>query len=260
MIRYLESIQSGKSINYPAFVRKASSYGFSESVIRACFKVSKDTKKKGNFYFLEIKNNDLYIANFSRFFEVNENKKVELSVHGNSKKAKSDFSHLLIKLNHYDVVPWVVVFDKNEYKYLFKEKLKKKIIIIENEDSFGNLEQSFHNEQLDLSEFNFILGFGNYITDRNFREFLNSYDHVICFLDIDLGGLKTFASLKANLSSKTTFYFSNKMEDYLRAYGNEIGDKAYLQALSFINSPGLDQVVKAIKQHKKFAEQEIFQH
>ena len=260
MLRYLESINNGNSVNYPAFVRKASSYGFSESSIRDSFSVNKDQGKKGHFYFLKVKNEELYTSNFSRFFEINENKKVELSVHGNSKKAKSDFSHLLIKINHNDVVPWVVVFDKNEFQYNFSDRFKKKLIIIENEDSFGNLERSFHGENLNLSEFNFVLGFGNYVTDRNFRDFLNSYEEVVCFLDIDLGGLKTFSSLENNLKTNTSFYFSEKMERYLTAYGKNINDKDYAQVSRFRNSKGLAPVIKAIKQHKKFAEQEVFQH
>lgn len=260
MKQYLLNISNGKSVNYNAFVKKAQSFKITEDIIRDAFKIKKDISRKGNFYFLSVKNDSIYEHVFSKFDLSNKNKKVELSLHGNSKKAKSSFSFLLIKHNHTDIVPDAIVFNEQSYSFSFKNKLKRKLIIIENEDNFGNVIASFNNEQINLDEYNFILGFGNYISDKNFTNFLESYDLIKCFFDIDLGGLKTFSSLDSKLNTEIEFFYSDKMSRYLKLYGNKITDQSYIEVSKYKSNNKLVHVVSDILNNRKFAEQEIFQH
>ncbi len=260
MNKYIDSISNDKSLNLKAFQARALSYKISLQQIKEAFYIVKDAEKKGDFYKLSVKCQDAYDNAFGRFVVENKNKKVEMSLRGNSKKAKSSFSFLLIKLNFDDRVPWTVVFDDKHFEYSFKEKRKKKLMIIENEDNFGNITDSFNSEDIDLSEYNFALGLGNYISDRNFTDFLNSYDNVVCFFDIDTGGLKMFSNLDSKTTTNLEFYFSEKMNSYLHKYGNKINDRQYLEVNRYLKIPKLHCVIKAIKESKKFAEQEIFQH
>ena len=232
----------------------------SEEYIKSIFKISKDTGRRGNFYHLLVKDSDKYDEAFSKFKIEKTNKKVEKSIYGNSKKAKSDFSFLLVKQNYDDEIPNVVVFNEQDYQCNFEYSMKQKLMIIENEDNFGNIIDSFNNESIDLNEYNFILGFGNYISDRNFTRFLNEYSEIQCFFDIDLGGLKTFSSLDSRLETEIEFYYSEKMSNYLRKYGTTIKEKDYIETSKYRNNEKLKLVVADILNHKKFAEQEVFQH
>ena len=260
MKSYLSKIMSNQSINYSGFIKKAKSFKIDEFTVKSTFRITKDSSRKGSYYYLSVRDSDKYDLIFSRFNAQNENKKVEMSLYGNSKKAKSSFSFLLVKVSHDDLVPQVVVFDGIDYVCDFKDKLKKKLIIIENEDNFGNIASSFKDERVDLNDFSFVLGFGNYISDRNFSRFLSNFSEIRCFFDIDLGGLKTFTSLESNLSTSVSFFYSKKMSDYLSKYGNKIKEKDYIAVRKYQKNNKLKTVVKDILHHKKFAEQEIFQH
>jgi hypothetical protein len=256
---YLNSINKNSSLNYNAFIKKCSSYSISENTVKECFVIKKDSSKKGNFYYLTIKDNSSFSRIFDKFNIEKENKKVQLSLHGNSKKAKSDNSFLLVKLNAHDIVPWSVVVDKTSF-YSNTNDFKKKLIVIENEDNFWNIIDSFKNEDLNLDEFNFILGFGNYISDNKFTVFFDLYDEILCYLDIDIGGLKTFSSLDKNITKNISFYFSEHMNKYLNEFGKTITENDYIEVSKYTSNPKLLKVTSAILKSKKFAEQEIFQH
>lgn len=260
MINYLNKIENYKSLNYLAFLKKASSFNIQEKDIKDIFSIKKDRTKKGNFYFLEIENKKNYHNLFDKFKYENDNKKVQLSIHGNSKKAKSDYSYLLINMNYNDSIPEVVVFNKENYISKFDfNNLKSKLMIIENEDNFFNIINSFKNDDINLNEYNFVFGSGNEITDKNFIKFFDLYDCIYCYLDIDLGGLKTFSTLEKNLNSNVNFYFSESMKVLLSKYGKNITDKEYLSVLSYSDNLKLKKVISSILSTKKFAEQEIFQ-
>lgn len=254
MKKYLEKILNQEPISYSSFLKQCEKNNISDQKNRTIFSISSNGKK--NQYLLTIKNKQLFEDTFSNFLIKHEDKKVEAALRGNSKKAKSSRSLMIWKENSNGVNSIAIEF--NNQDYVLNIDKKKKLIIIENLNNFLNIKSNF--PELDLKEYNFVWGNGNNITDKNFISFLNEYEEVICFFDIDLGGFKMFKSLYNQLNTKIEFYFNDFMKEKIITHGKTITIDQYNTTMKFYKDvPALNDVLLFINKHQKFAEQEIFQ-
>tara|TARA_Y100001960_G_scaffold334192_1_gene446940 strand:- start:18459 stop:19235 length:777 start_codon:yes stop_codon:yes gene_type:complete len=253
---YLDKIEKKESLSYLAFLKKCEKQGITDMKLRMIFSISPSSKR--NQYILSIKDEDLFNKTFSKFLIKDEDLKVEAALHGNSKTVKSDKALLIWKENFDSLNSVGIEFNESNYK-LDKSK-KNKLIIIENLNNFLNIKSNFNNE-IDLDEYNFVWGSGNSITNKYFSSFLNEYNEIICFFDIDLGGLKFYKSLKKQTDTNLSFFFSDDMKKNVEIFGTQINFDIYSKVLkNYSTVEGLEDIIAFIKEHKKFAEQEIFQH
>ena len=255
--KYLKNISSGKEINYKNFKKICSASGIDNSTIKDIFSA---VGMSNNKYVLTVKNHELYDLTFSKFYVENNNTKVQSALRGDSKKNKSPYSILTIK-ERYNALFGISLFFKDNICTQIPFKLKRKLMIVENANVFCDIQSCFTNSEINLNEYNFVFGSGNSVTDKSFYDFFDSYDEVVCLFDIDLGGFKFYKTLSLNLKTKLTFYFDKENERKLMKFGNPISDDTYLKMNNIYKDiQGLNKIISIVNKHKKFAEQEIFQH
>lgn len=259
MKRYLDKIKNNNHINYKVFLGLCIKNKIKEDILRNIFSINSCKCKSKNQYILTIKNEELFEKIFSTFFSKDKDKKVQAALQGNSKKAKNENSILIWKENFSDCNSIAISF-KNK-KYQLNLNKKKNLIIIENLNNFANIKSNFEENEINLEDYNFVLGMGNSITNNNFSDFLNEYENIVCLFDIDLGGLKFFKTLLKNIKTNQTFLLNDKMKEKILIYGKKIDIKQYNEVLKYKKEvPELNEITNFIIKHKKFAEQEIFQH
>lgn len=245
-------------MSYQVFLNKCLKHNIKDQHLRKIFTIKSCLCKKKNQYMLTIKDQALFDSTFSRFFASNDDVKVKAALRGDSKTAKSNKSLLIWKEHHSSVNSVGIEFHESNYD--FHTLKKDKLIIIENLNNFLNIETNFDSD-IDLNEYNFVWGSGNNITNQHFVEFLNEYKDIVCLFDIDLGGLKFYKSLKNQINTNIQFYFTPKMEKMAKEFGKPISMNDYETLMKhYAKTEGLEHIVSFIKETKKFAEQEIFQH
>jgi 5S rRNA maturation endonuclease (ribonuclease M5) len=256
IFKYLKKIKNFEELSFSGFKNTCLKHNISNETISNVFSAKGNGNNK---YVLSIKNQELFNDTFLKFEYESENVKVESALRGNSKLSKSPYSILNFKGNYDDINGISIIFKKKVFTLNFE--LKKKLIIIENVNTYCDIISFFKNSNINLNEYNFIFGSGNSITNNHFVDFLNEYDSIFCLFDIDLGGLKFFKTLSKNINSKLCFYFDEDNEKKLIKYGNKITNKQYLTLIDlYSNIPELEKVINSIKKNKKFVEQEVFQH
>lgn len=258
MKSYLNKIKNNESLSYSTFLKKCTKHKITDTQLRRIFSISVSPCKKKNQYRLTIKDEEAFNNTFSKFMVENSDVKVEAALHGDSKTAKSEKSLLIWKEHHSSTNSVGIEFNKSNYD--FHTLKKDKLIIIENLNNFLNIESNFDND-ICLHEYNFVWGSGNNITNKHFVEFLNEYKEIVCLFDIDLGGLKFYKSLEKQVKTNLQFYFTPKMEKMVKEFGKPISMSDYETLMKhYTKTNGLEYIVSFIKETKKFAEQEIFQH
>lgn len=251
MKKYINDILNNKAINYLLFLNKYKTY--SSIPIEDVFNISKKDKK----FYLTIKNQILFNQLFKNLLSINDDIKVQAALRGNSKNEKSSYSILNVKENFFDKNGVSINFYNSNYDF---NTNKKKCIIIENLNNFCNIQSNFINENIDLNDFLFIWGAGNGITNTNFYHFINSFEEVICYFDIDAGGFKFYKTLRNNLTTKLVFMYTEYMNKLLIQYGKNISISECNNLLKLYGkTPGLQNVLNYVIKNKKYAEQEIFQ-
>lgn len=251
MKKYIKNIIENKPINYLLFLGKYNKY--SSIPIEDVFYIS----KKDNKTYLIIKNNKLFNSLFSNLLSINDDIKVQAALRGNSKDAKSEYSILNVKENFFDKNGVSINFSNSNYDFV---TTKRKCMIIENLNNFCNIESNFINENINLNDYIFIWGAGNYITNSHFYNFLESFNEIVCYFDIDAGGFKFYKTLKQNLNTTLIFMYTEYMNNLLIEYGKNISIKECSNILKLYGkTDGLQHVLHSVITNKKYAEQEIFQ-
>lgn len=257
MEKYLNKIKNKEHLSYEIFLKKCAKHNIKDPLLRKIFHIRACLCNKKNQYMLVIKDQELFESTFSRFLLSDKDVKVAAALNGDSKKAKSEKAILIWKEN-YDSVNSIGVEFKKE-NYTLNNKKKDTLVIIENLNNFLNIESNFESS-FELEKCNFVWGSGNGITNNYFNDFINEYKNVICFFDIDLGGLKFYKSLLNQLNVSPKFYLTERMKKQIINYGKTITQNDYKKMMEqYSNIEELRDVIGFIQEHKKFAEQEIFQ-
>lgn len=253
---YLKNIINKKSINYKLFLNRLQKINISESIAESIFDIKQDSK---NNYFFYIINQELFDFYFSKFFIEEKDLKLKAAIQGNSKTHKNKYSLLTIKENIDDINSTTLIFTNTEYQIPENFILKNKVIIIENQLNFCRCEDFLNNEDLILADYNIIYGAGKAITNDYFKNFLNSYQEIICCFDIDLAGLDFINIMKNNGINNLIFFFSERQKNIGHKFNKVISTNDFKKILNFeYNNELINEAYWFIRDNKFYIEQEVF--
>lgn len=256
MKRYLDNIINGRTINANGFFKACEKKGISRTLVREVFTISAPTTNAKNQYIFTIGDDALYQATFARFYAQDEDRKVEASLHGSSKAAKSACGALVYRQHYQDKMGQSLFFEDNECLQLPSSSTT--LIIVENANTFIKLSPSVV-PTLDLEKVPIVWGRGADITGEQYVTFLRQYKQIVCFFDYDLGGLKIYASLYQKLGDRLSFYMQPKLDAALAQYGMPLTPNQYIAIQRTVVDETSGRVAEALLRHKKWLEQEVLQ-
>ncbi|MEZ7188533.1 DUF2220 family protein [Pseudoalteromonas sp. DY56-GL22] len=262
--RYLNAIK--ESAPLPLFVFKdwcSKQLDIDNELFSKIFNVTNSISTK--HYLVSIKDTSLYEQYFSRFEYSSNDEKVEATLHGDSKKGKIDGGVLNFKHHYFDQHGISICFRNTKTGF---NPSSTSLLLIENLNNFLSPNNVFVGIDEDKLTSNVIWSKGQEITSKQYVNFLNKYDQIICFFDFDLGGFEAFKRLKLTLRSdiKLTFYHPVNLAKYLNFFGKNVTDKQYLALRKYNNITELNDIINEIVSLKvngrrsiRFLEQEALQ-
>jgi hypothetical protein len=257
--KYLEKIQSGKPINFDSFRKQLNQQGYDDQTILRIFSTQKNSRSS---YQVSIINEELFAKLQDTFPEYTITNRVSAAKAGDSHKHPVSQAMIILWPNQQDH-PVVVLNDVNGMKS--PVALSQRLLIIENQENFVQKNESlaflkhqfpgFNSEELDIA-----WGSGNAISNRLHKAFFNHYQHIDCLLDLDIGGLKTFANI-CELTShpRISFLLPSSAEEQLKNSKIDLQNK-HLPDLRKLreNYPLLKPAIELMIRHKKMLEQEMY--
>lgn len=256
MQKYLDNILRGRHLNVSAFFKACEKKGISRVTVRDIFEIKSCNCGARNQYFLTVKDPEQYQQYFSRFHERDDDKKVEASLHGSSKGAKSACGALVYRSNYQDAMGDSLLFQDN--KCLQWPSITESLLIVENANTFVKLSPDVV-PNIDLEAMPVIWGRGTDITGAQYLDLLSRYKRIVCFFDYDLGGLKIYSSLYQNLGSRLSLYVHPQLESCLKDFGMPLSQSQYVAIQNISVDDTSKQVADALLTHKKWLEQEVLQ-
>lgn len=143
--------------------------------------------------------------------------------------------------------------------------LGQRLLIIENQENFVQKNETmaflkcqfpdFNDEALDIA-----WGSGNGISNRLNKAFFNHYQRIDCLLDLDIGGLTTFASVcKLTSHPRISFLLPPCADKQLKNSKIDLQNEHLPALRKFCEShPLLRPAIELMIHHKKMLEQEIY--
>lgn len=257
--KYLIKIKAGELINFDSFSTKLQQHGFNNHRILKAFLTEKKAKSK---YVVKIVDKEFFSQLELDFPPYIVNDRVSAAISGDSHKHPVSKSIVILwpcKQSH----PVVVLNDSKEIKT--PVTLSNKLLIIENQENFIQLNKTldflknqFHDfscEDLDIAH-----GSGNAISNTLNKDFFNAYKSIDCLLDIDIGGLTTFANISFLTCHKNiNFLLPPCASILLKKSRIALKNEQLSELRSFHeNFPSLRPAVELIVKHKKMLEQELY--
>lgn len=249
---FFDNIDNGKSVNFDRFIKKFLAKNFD---ISSMFKATMDKKP---YYYLTPKNFEEYTHLKSIFYVYAEKtNRIGAAQFGNSHHIKCSYSYLLYKETLTSDVS-TLFFKENTITNTIPYFLKNKIIIIENIENFGDIRKNFNNLSLDLNEYSFIFGSGDYITNSYFSDFFNTFEEVLCLFDIDKAGFEMFQSLDRNHANCKFIYPDNIDDVFILSRRTLRNEDVMMLNQQFASDTKLHDILNKINIHKKTIEQELY--
>jgi hypothetical protein len=255
LIGYLDKIDNEEPINFDAFRKKlpdgirsgAHSYFDAFPVTRVlCTVAPKDPDIMGEL----------------RAGAVKPENRIHASVLGNSHSHGTSCAYLLV---FHEAVPHtypeVVTITEDGGTHCFQPKTQA--LLIENEENFSafktmlSLVSKWYGREVSLANTDVILAAGNRINKKVTLSWLNdTYDHILCAFDYDLGGLKMFTSLNASVRGAAFVCppdFSDHSELFVKSPENS---DRLIEAIDLAMRHKLPQLSEAFASSRRFMEQE----
>ena len=257
--KYLENIKSGRTINFDSFRKQLHQQGYDNQTI---FKIFSTLKISRLSYQVSIINEELFAKLQDAFPDYKITNRVSAARAGDSHKHPVSQAMIILWQNQQSH-PVVVLNDVNGIKS--PVTLGQRLLIIENQENFVQKNKSlvflkhqfpdFHDEVLDIA-----WGSGNAISNCLNKAFFNYYHHIDCLLDLDIGGLTTFANI-CELTShpRISFLLPPCADEQLKKSKIDLQNE-HLPALRKFceNYPLLRPAIELMIHHKKMLEQEIY--
>lgn len=253
MKNFFENVDNKKQVNFKRYIEK-----FKEKGI-AIEQMFIPVLVKNPFYILTPKNIDDYNTLKSKMnVHIEKNDRTSYSVHGDSHLISVSYAFLLVKESINATIK-TVFFEKGEIKQTEPLSLKKKVVIIENLENFGNTLANFRHINIDVNDYSFIFGSGNSITNGKFTDFLKSFDEILCLFDIDAGGFQMFNTL-SKCHDQCQFIYPDNILDIMDKYvANSHGKEVVLSLNSkFGDNKKLHPILTLINRTQKTVEQELY--
>jgi hypothetical protein len=257
--QYLNNIKSGKAINFDHFCKLLRLRGYDDQVILKIFSTQKISKfsyhvciiDEGYFARLQADFPDYAITN-----------RVSAAVAGDSHKHPVSQAMVILWPNQHSH-PVVILNDVNGIKS--PVPLSQRLLIIENQENFVRKSASLIFLKNQFPDFNdaaldIAWGSGNAISNRLNKAFFDHYQHIDCWLDLDIGGLTIFANL-CELTShpQLSFLLPPCADEQLKKSKIDLQNIHLPDLRKFReNYPPLRPVIELMVSHKKMLEQEIY--
>lgn len=253
MKNFFNNIDNGKQVNFKRYIDI-----FKEKGI-AIDKMFTTALVKHPHYILTPKNIEEYTAlKVKMNIDVEKIDRTSASIHGDSHLISVSYAFLLVKESINATIK-TIFFEHNCISQTESFTLKKKVIIIENLENFGNILANFRKINIDVNEYSFIFGSGNTITNIKFREFLQTFDEVLCLFDIDEGGFRMFSTLEKHHKNCQFIYPENILE-LMDKYVAKTHPKEVILALNsrFGKHEKLHPILTIVNSTQKTLEQELY--
>lgn len=260
--QYLEKINYGLLINFAVFCQKMAVADHSMATLLKIFSAQKITKLS---YRVSIINESLFADLCTEFPVINVVDRVSAAKAGDSHRRS--VSRSMITLWPYaSDHPVVIINDDNQT--ITPIPLGKYLLIIENQENFirktdtllflKNQIINFSDKDMDIA-----FGSGNEITNKLNKAFFSGYERIDCLLDLDIGGLTTFATL-SDLTQHPQLNFlvppcAGRLIDEVTGTKNNLLDK-HLPKLRHYKSkyPLMKPAIDLMVGRKKMLEQERY--
>lgn len=125
--------------------------------------------------------------------------KIQNVLFENTHKNRSERHFLLLTNDNYKL-PLTLHFKTNQL--LNELQVSKNCLIIENLEVYYNYKKVLNILDLDNNDIDIIYGGGKNICNKYYYDFLNRYEKLFIFGDLDYGGYQIYISLKENLNLK----------------------------------------------------------
>jgi hypothetical protein len=257
--KYLDNIKSGKLINFDSFRKQLHKQSYDDQTVFKIFSTQKISKLG---YQVSIIDEELFARLQADFPNHTITNRVSAARAGDSHKHPVSQAMIILWLNRQSH-PVVVLNDAGGIKA--PVTLGQRLLIIENQENFVQKNESlaflkqqfvdFNDEGLDIA-----WGAGNAISNRLNKAFFNQYQHVDCLLDLDIGGLTTFANIyDLTAHQRISFLLPPCADEQLKNSKIDLQNE-HLPALRKFreNYPTLRPAIELMIHHKKMLEQEIY--
>jgi hypothetical protein len=256
---YLHNIKQGKPINFDNFIKKLTMEGYGDQTILTIFSTQKRSKFRYQVSIIDEQQFALLQTNFPDYTITD---RVSAAQAGNSHKHPVSQS-MVILWPHQQNHPVVILNDAKGIKKTVT--LGRRLLIIENQENFVQKDQTlaflkhqfadFNDDALDIAH-----GSGNAISNRLNKAFFNHYPQIDCLLDLDIGGLTTFANLSELTSHPRLNFLLPPCADQLLGESKLALQNKHRAALCKFkqNHPALRPAIDLMIHHKKMLEQEMY--
>ncbi len=256
---YLNHIKQGKPINFDNFIKKLTIEGYDDRAILTIFSTQKLSKFR---YQVSISDEKQFAQLQTNFPDYTITDRVSAAQAGDSHKHPVSQS-MVIVWTHQQNHPVVILNDAKGIKKTVT--LGQHLLIIENQENFVQKDQtiaflkqqlpSFNDEALDIAH-----GSGNAISNRLNKAFFDHYQQIDCLLDLDIGGLTTFANLAELTSHPRLNFLLPPCADQLLGESKMALQNKHRAALCKFkqNYPALQPAIDLMIHHKKMLEQEMY--
>jgi hypothetical protein len=257
--KYLKNIKLGKPINFDSFCKQLYRQGYDSQTI---FKVFSTQKIAKSSYQVSIIDEERFILLQADFTGYAITSRVSAALAGNSHKHPVSQAMIILwpsRHNH----PSVVLNDASGIKA--SVTLGQRLLIIENQENFVQKNESLAFLKQQFADFNeegldVAWGAGNAISNRLNKAFFKHYQCVDCLLDLDIGGLTTFANIyDLTAHPGLSFLLPPCADEQLKNSKIDLQNE-HLPALRKFreNYPTLRPAIELMIHHKKMLEQEIY--
>ena len=253
MKKFFDNVDNKKQVNFKRYITKFKEKGISIENMFIPVLVSNPN------YILTPKNIDDYnMLKLKMNINIEKTDRTSYAIHGDSHLTSVSYAFLLVKESINATIK-SVFFETGEIKQTEAFSLKKKVIIIENLENFGNTMANFRHINIDVNNYSFIFGSGNAITNGKFTNFFNTFDEILCLFDIDSGGLQMFNTLAKHHAQCQFIYPDNILEIMDKYVASSHGKEVVLSLNSkFGDNPKLHPIHTIINRTQKTVEQELY--
>lgn len=255
---YLAKIQSRQSVNFDALIAKLLAAGVAREDISRIFFAK---KLKKNSYLVDVLLSASFDELLMRFKPSDLGGRVGAAIDGNSHRVGVSESLLIFRsVQHRH--PAVGVTEAGAW--VLPRVLGRVGVIVENLENFLRIDETLPFIAgilaVTASDIELISGSGNQVTNRLNANVLSQFDELYCLFDVDMGGLRMFASLTALLCEKPpVFLVPPDVKERLAQSKYALTDQQRQEVIKYQGlSPETDQLIQLMRDSSRVLEQETY--
>ncbi len=255
----LQKIKAGNPVNYEVFRNALLAHGYSVTGLARVFKATLVAPRK---YAVAIEDDAAFSALLERFTPSDAGGRVGSALDGDSHKTNVSGS-LLVARNEADSHPVVVV--ATGAAVACPRCVRKFALVVENLENFlhltATLDLAAESTGIARGDFEVIFGSGNQVTNKLNIPFFSAFERVYCLFDVDVGGLRMFCTLKANLpaASDPVFVYPLDVEARLGSSKYPLGGDEREELSRYVGrSAATDFLIQMMRKTHKVLEQEAY--